>query len=102
MRTAGEHNERSTADRIYAILEVNEPNRMTYEQIVLELDERFGVEPKPATVVRAMHRLVEYGFATSVIELYDDYDRAPRVGRVQGVRTPYGYRTYRRMLLGVA
>ena len=110
MRTRGKLNQRSTADRIYAILEANEPNRMTYEQIALELDERFSYQPKEATIRRAIQRLKEYGLASSVTVPYLDYETSALWGRDDA--TPWGrsgvfgstlgYVPKTQMLLGVA
>ena len=99
---AGQLHNRSTPQRIFDILEVNQPCRMTIDQLAVEYEERYGEQPRLGTIRRAAHRLINAGYATSEIELYDDYDLPQKVGAVHGVRTPLGYRTHRRMLLGVA
>ena len=75
---------------------------MTVDQIVMEIEERFGYEPKRETVRKAAHRLVTAGYVTSELEWYDDYDRPPKTGDVEGYRAPLRYQTYRRMQLSVA
>ena len=92
-----------TPDRILAILQANEPCTMTHEQIRYELEERFGTTPPPATIRKAMIRLVANGYATSRVEEWLDYDtggHGPEAGVLFG-RTSW-YVKKRRIRLGVA
>ncbi len=99
-RTRNQLHPHSTTTRIMDILEVNQPCTMTIDQLMLELEERYGVEPKLATVRKAIVRLAAKGLITRRYEPFYDYDRPPKLVDGWGIGRAYIVR--RRVLLGVA
>ena len=95
--------ERSMTDRIYAILETNQPTSMSLDQLALELQERFGMEPTASTLRLAVARLRTYGLIETRVE--DAYDYDTNLGGSDCV-TPYGvglgYQVNQRTLVTVA
>ena len=101
---------RACPDRILQILEANQPCKMYYTQIVLELDERFNYTPSESTIRRAIHRLIDNGYVTKTMETYADYDTDQRLRTVSDANwsnlgaygSTAGYVPKQRMMLGVA
>ena len=59
---------RSNTDRIYAIIETNQPTSMNIDQIAYEMWERFGVQPQLNSVRKAVHRLNKSGLVAVVAD----------------------------------
>ena len=103
----GLHRQR-TPQRVIEILEANAPCRMTIDQILLELEERFDTTTSAATVTRAIHRLSDDGRIVKELETYLDYEAKPAEthdsawARENRFGSTLGYVAVQRIVVGAA